>query len=111
MKLKDFTTDNALNELRHQMRAELAAYVPPARRATLTPEEVEALATKGIEIPLRDVEVLNDGTFTYKGRRVVVYIRDISSYRDDYSMPRFHLAMCETLLMMKDEGRYEKRYV
>jgi hypothetical protein len=111
MKLTDFINDNGLNELRRQMRAEIAPYVPPERRATLTPEEVEALATKGIEIPLRDVDLLNDGTFTYKGRRVVVYIRDLPSYRDDYSMPRFHLAMCDTLLSMREEGRYEKRYV
>lgn len=111
MKLKDFINDNALNELRRQMGAALGAYVPPKKRATITPEEVGALATKGIEIPLQDVEVLNDGTFTYKGRRVVVYIRDITSYKDDHTMPKFHLAMCETLLTMKNEGRYEKRYV
>ena len=111
MKLTDFINDKELNELRRKMSAELHLYVPPPRRATITPEEVDALATKGIEIPLSDVEVLNDGTFTYKGRRVVVYIRDLTSYRDEYSMPKFHLAMCETLLTMKDEGRYEKRYV
>lgn len=111
MKLTDFINDNALNELRRQMRAELGSYVPPDKRTTLTLDEVAALGTKGIEIPLRDVEVLNDGTFTYKGRRVVVYIRDVTSYRDEIKMPKYHLAMCETLLTMKDEGRYEKRYV
>ena len=111
MKLTDFTKDVELNKLRIKMNAELVTYVTTASRRTITPEELEALATKGIEIPLREVEVLNDGTFTYKGRRVVVYIRDVVSYRDDYSMPKFHLAMCETLLMMREEGRYEKRYV
>jgi hypothetical protein len=111
MKLPDFTEDSALNELRRKMSAELRIYVAPRGQATITEEEVEALATKGIEIPLGEVELLNDGTFTYKGRRVVVYIRDVTTYRDEYSMPKFHLAMCDTLLTMKEEGRYEKRYV
>ena len=111
MKLVDFINDKELNELRRKMRAEIHPYSSPPPRTTITPEEVEALATKGIDIPLTDVGVLNDGTFTYKGRRVVVYIRDVASYRDDYSLPKFHLAMCDTLLTMKSEGRYEKRYV
>ena len=78
---------------------------PPA---PLTPDEVQELATKGIDIPLREIGILNYGTFTYKGKRVAVYIRDVASYHNDYSLPKFHLAMCETLLTMKGEGRYEK---
>lgn len=110
MKLPDFTENPQLNELRRKMGAELRSYVSGQTRL-MTPEELRILTTKGIEIPLRDVEVLNDGTFTFKGRRVIVYIRDVTAYREEYRMPKFHLAMCETLLAMKDEGRYEKRYV
>lgn len=111
MKLPDFTKDVDLNELRRKMNAELHPYSPPTGRTPLTAEEVQILATKGIEIPLRDIGILNDGTFTYKGKRVAVYIRDVASYQNQYSLPKFHLAMCETLLTMRDEGRYEKRYV
>jgi hypothetical protein len=111
MKLPDFTNDGALNDLRRKMGAELRPFAAAPRRQTITVEELEALATKGIEIPLDDVEILNDGTFTYKGRRVVVYIRDVTTYRDDFTLPKFHLAMCDTLLKKRNDGSYEVRYV
>lgn len=110
MKLSDFSNDVGLNELREKMGAPLIRFVAPKGRPTLTPEEVEELATRGIEVPLKDVGVLNDGTFLYKGRRVVLYIRDVQQYRDQFDLPKFHLAMCETLLTMKDAGRFEARY-
>lgn len=93
------------------MRAPIIEFVTPKGRATLTPEEVEELATRGLDVPLREVNVLNDGTFIYKGKRTVVYIRDVAQYGAKYDLPKFHLSMCETLLSMKDEGRFEKRYV
>jgi hypothetical protein len=112
MKLSDFLHDAALNELRSRMMAELRPYVAAPRRDTITVEEIEALATRGIEIPLEDVQLLNDGTFTYKGRRVVVYIRDQTTYQNhDVSLPKFHLAMCRTLQNKRRDGSYEARYV
>jgi len=110
MKLPDFLTDHELNELRKVMRAELGGY-QPASLSILTAEEIEQLQTEGIEIPIDNVQVLNDGTYVYKGRRVVVHIRDIEEYGDRYSLPRFHLAMCSTLGQMIEHGRYQKRYV
>jgi len=110
MKLPDFLTDHELNELRKVMRAELGGY-QPASLSILTAEEIEQLQTEGIEIPIDTVQVLNDGTYVYKGRRVVVHIRDIEEYGDRYSLPRFHLAMCSTLGQMIEHGRYQKRYV
>lgn len=111
MKLPDFTEDRDLNALRRAMNAVLGKYVPAASVQTLTPEEIEALATEGIEIPIDQVQVLNDGTHFYKGRRVIVYIRDVAVYNDQYSMPRYHLAMCDTLARMIEQNRYSKRYV
>jgi len=110
MKLPDFLTDHDLNELRKTMQAELGRY-QPASLSILTAEEIEQLQTEGIEIPIDNVQVLNDGTYVYKGRRVVVHIRDIEEYGDRYSLPRFHLAMCSTLGQMIEHGRYQKRYV
>ena len=114
MKLPDFTLDKDLNALRASMRAELGEFKPAQARQTLTPDEIERLATVGIEVPLEQVEVLNDGSFVYKGRRVIVYIRDVAEYgarKKEDDLPRFHLAVCETLTRMMDAGRYKKRYV
>jgi hypothetical protein len=114
MKLPDFTLDNNLNALREAMGATLGGFKPAHSQKTLTPEEIEKLATEGIEVPLEQVEVLNDGSFVYKGRRVIVYIRDVAEYgtrTKEIELPRFHLAVCETLIRMMNEGRYKKRYV
>ena len=111
MKLPDFLFDQGLNKLRQAMGAELGVYEPKITHDTLTVEEVERLASEGIEVPIDEVQVLNDGTNVYKGRRVIVYIRDQSQYGDQYSLPKFHISMCDTLARMIEEGRYKKRYV
>ena len=111
MKLPNFEADTELNLLRKAMGAELRDYSAAPSSDTLTIEEVERLAGEGIEIPLDDVRVLNDGTHIYKGRRVIVYIRDVAEYGMRISMPKYHLAMCDTLNKMIEEGRYKKRYV
>jgi hypothetical protein len=111
MKLPDFILDEGLNKLRQAMNAELRTFKPAPSIHTLTTEEIERLASEGIEVPIEDVQVLNDGTHFYKGRRVIVYIRDTDEYGDRISLPKFHIAMCETLERMIEEGRYKKRYV
>jgi hypothetical protein len=111
VKLPNFETDIELNSLREAMGAELRPYSPAPPSDVLTIEEIERLAGEGIEIPLEDVRVLNDGTHFYKGRRVIVYIRDVAEYGARISMPKYHLAMCDTLHKMILRGRYKKRYV
>lgn len=111
MRLPDFTNDRDLNALRAAMNVELRDYKPPPPRDTITSDEVERLQTEGIEIPIEELRVLNDGTYVYKDRRVIVYIRDVAQYNDAYSLPKFHLAVCNTLTKMMEEGRYQKRYV
>ena len=111
MKLPDFTTDDRLNSLRGAMHAELRSYRPAPRAKALTADEIERLAGEGIEVPIENVQVLNDGTHFYKGRRVIVYIRDASEFSGRISLPKFHVAMCDTLERMISEGRYKKRYV
>lgn len=111
MKLPDFELDAELNALRSAMGAVLREYTSAPSSDVLTIEELERLAGEGIEIPLDEVRVLNDGTHVYKGRRVIVYIRDVAEYGLRVSMPKYHLAMCDTLNKMIEEGRYKKRYV
>jgi hypothetical protein len=111
VKLPDFDLDVELNALRLAMGAGPREYSAAPLSNVLTIEEIERLAGEGIEIPLDDVRVLNDGTHFYKGRRVIVYIRDVAEYGGRSSMPKYHLAMCDTLAKMIEEGRYKKRYV
>ena len=111
MKLPNFEGDAELNSLRSAMGTKLRDYVAAPSSDVLTVEEIERLAGEGIEIPLDEVAVLNDGTHIYKGRRVIVYIRDVAEYGARVSMPKYHLAMCDTLNKMIEKGRYKKRYV
>lgn len=115
MKLIDFRLDKELNELRRSMGAKLHAFTaPPTDSNRLTVEEIERLAREGIEIPLGEVHVLEDGTLAYKNQRVVLYIRDVKQYRNarpsEEELPRFHVADCDKLKEMRANNRYE-RYV
>src|SRR5262245_48023841 len=110
MKLPDFEADIGLNALRTAMGASLREYTAGPSSDVLTIEEIERLAGEGIEIPLDDVRILNDGTHFYKGKRVIVYIRDVAEYGGRISMPKYHLAMCDTLAKMIEEGRHKKSY-
>jgi hypothetical protein len=111
MRLPNFEEDTDLNSLRMAMGAPLRDYSPAPPSDVLTIEEIERLASEGIDIPLDEVRVLNDGTHVYKGKRVIVYIRDVAEYGAQVSLPKYHLAMCDTLNKMIEHGRFKKRYV
>lgn len=112
MKLPDFTKDSQLNTLRQLMGAPLGEFTPAANRDVLTPAEIEALTTQGIDVSLDEVHALPDGTLAYKNSRVILYIRDVAYYRDSeqHNLPRFHVADCRTLDTMRANNRFE-RYV
>jgi cytochrome c553 len=117
MKLPDFLDWSSLNGLRSRMGAtqlgNLRLTVDPNR---LTEAELERLVHGGLDVSsIDDVRVLQDGTLAYKDSRVLVYIRDVAQYKvlkgeGVRGLPRFHLANCDTLQMMRAEKRYE-RYV
>ena len=108
MNLPDFSTHVGLNQLRQQMGAELISWRPGLdwERINVT------LVTTGIEIPPDEIEPAPDGTLEYKGRKVVVYIRDQNRPRssDPEKLNKFHVSDCSTLQQMWRQGRYE-RYV
>jgi hypothetical protein len=112
MKLPDFLMNAQLNSLRERLGAPLRAYEPAAASGGLTIEEIESLAREGLDIPLQDVSVLDDGTLIYKNRRVVLYIRDVKQYRQSEpdELSRFHIANCKKLQEMRANNRFE-RYV
>lgn len=49
--------------------------------------------------------------FFYKGRRVILYIRDQAQYGDKISEYKFHLIECATLKAMRNQNRYGKYVV
>lgn len=108
MDLPDFTNDQALLALRQSMGAEASgAFWPGFRPDVLSMLELEQLATKGKDVSIEEIHALGDGTLRYKDSRILVYIRDISSFAD---APRFHVADCSTLQKMREQNRFE-RYV
>ena len=49
--------------------------------------------------------------FTYKGRRVILYIRDQVQYGDKPGEYKFHLVDCATLKAKRNQNRYGKYVV
>lgn len=66
----------------------------------------------GIDIgDISDVEANSDGTLSYRGRRVLVYIRDqFIDHNDELRDYRYHVAECRTLETMRQRQRFG-RYV
>ena len=104
MELPDFTFDPQFERLRELMGAD--------KIVELDEEDWEDWDGFGIDIgDISEVEVDPDGSFTYRGRKVLVYIRDQFVRQDDeLSNYRYHVAECRTLTKMKEENR-NQRYV
>lgn len=65
-----------------------------------------------IDIPTNDPNLKSTPTgFTYKGRRVILYIRDQAQYGDKTNEYKFHLIDCATLKSMRKQNRYDKYVV
>ena len=115
MKLTDFRNFELLNTLKERMGiprdvfGELTVLVDAARLSEL---ELEKLTSQdGLEISIDDLRVLKDGTLAYKNSRVLLYIRDVPVYGDHQSQPRYHVSNCKTLITMREQKRFETRYV
>jgi len=117
MTLPDFIEFEAFNRLRRLMNATLPENFSSGYAINrLTQDDLDR-ALEGIEgvtvDDISDVKSLPDGTLAYKDRRVLLYIRDRSGYRDHDSrnlLPSFHVSNCRTLKRMRQGGHYE-RYV
>lgn len=117
MKLPDFVNSDSFNELRKKINAPLSFYkliisLPqpefPIRQPT--PVLPAPLPIQGLDISVGEITVHTDGTLLYKGRRVLIHIRDVTKIGGRTHEPRFHISNCRTLIEMKSSGRFE-RYV
>lgn len=110
-KLLNFLDDNNLNDLRYQMNAILVPSFSQRVLTFLDDEELRKLGKDGIDIEdFNEIKVESDFTLSYKGQRVIVYIRDINHYSAQVNLPRFHFSSCSTLQSMKSNNRWH-RYV
>ncbi|WFD09022.1 HNH endonuclease signature motif containing protein [Tepidibacter hydrothermalis] len=62
---------------------------------------------RGLDVSIENIGTGEDDTFEYKGKKVVVYIRDQYSYNSQY---KFHVSWCKTICEMRDNGKLN-RYV
>lgn len=113
MKLPNFLDWAIFNQARQLMAAPLApAYGKRSEnKAIALPPVPERLRGAGIDVEFDDISVLDDRTLSYRGYRVLLYIRDVATYggsRND--MPRFHIAYCDKLEEMRRNKRFA-RYV
>ncbi len=100
------------------MGAELIEWKPnltPWRE--IDPSEWEQLQSGGLEVEVEDLDFSENGLFEFKGKKVLVYIRDqpfgsVFQIAGEYtSKYRYHLTDCGTLQSMRANNRYESRYV
>ncbi len=68
------------------------------------------LETKGIDVGLNDIEITANGLLKYRNEQILLYIKEISGFNTNYSLPKFHFYQCSTLNRMQREKRFE-RYV
>lgn len=109
MKLPDFSTDPLWNSLRRMMRAEYIE-VSNAEWSAFDSTNLLDRLRQGIEVDLAEVDVSGDGTFDYKGIKVLVYIKDQIYYPDKEGEYRFHICSCSTIEEFRKNGRLD-RYV
>ncbi|MDI9844516.1 hypothetical protein QM435_05035 [Legionella pneumophila] len=112
VKLVNFFEFSALNNLRHMMEAELIKEFKFDTGISLLDEDfIKRLGDDGVEIDsLDEIDFRSDATLGFRGQRVLIYIRDVSAYRHEISLPKFHVSTCKTLVDMWQRKRSE-RYV
>ena len=113
MKLPDFRLYEPLNRLKAQMgirHDEYGSMSVVDMGPRLTRDELERLATVGIDVRLEYITVLANGTNTLKGIRVLLYIRDVTQYGNQHHEPKYHLTTCSVITTMHNNGRGQ-RYV
>jgi hypothetical protein len=106
--LTDFLLVENFNQLRSAMQAEL---VPPIADLKIKKLDIdEILATVGMDVTIDDIIFNKNGTIDYHNKKVILHIRDIASYGDRVSLPKYHLANCSKLQEMWQKN-HSNRYV
>jgi len=111
VKLINFFENTQFNLLRNEMRASAAKnFKSNIEIQFLDEESIRRLGREGIDVDFDEIKPQKDKTLGYNGQRVLIYIRDVSQYRGNFNLPRFHISYCNTLEEMRKGGRWG-RYV
>jgi hypothetical protein len=118
MKLPNFIDSESFNLLRRKINAPLSFYklkislpLPKIRELKPVAPPPVVLPAQGLDVSVGEITVHSDGTLLYKGRRVLIHIRDVTNIGGGRKHePKFHVSNCRTLVEMKSSGRFE-RYV
>src|SRR3990167_4021971 len=114
-KLINFFEMPHLNQLRFEMGAPMAKNFKATMEISLLDDDaIRMLGVEGIEISsFEDIKPQKDKTLGYRGQRVLVYIRDVSYYRNkgNPELPKFHVSFCKKLEEMRNYGRWQKYVV
>lgn len=113
MNLPNFHLHGLFNDLREQMGAELIESTVVEWKKIDDGLLLERLnSIEGIIVDdVNEIEIQSDGTFEYKGQKVLLYIRD-QKYNPKYEKReyKFHIANCETIKRYIENNRFD-RYV
>jgi hypothetical protein len=114
MRLPDFHANKSLILLKEKMGIPPNVYGTGTGyvvRETLSNDERERLASgDGVDTSWNDLDILQNGTITFKGTRVLIYIRDVHVLGGHETERRYHLATCRTIELMQRANRIT-RYV
>lgn len=113
MKLPNFLDDSNWNTLRNNMKAELISLAGVGWKGIDTDDLFSKLNTSGVDVSFEEIELSDDGTFTYQGHKVLVYIRDqrFHPHRDGAEKEyKFHICNCKTISDFANRNQLD-RYV
>ena len=105
-RLPDFSTSKVWNDLRQSMGATATVELPALGISQISLKELEILKTANLDIEnIKDHIDPIDGTFNYKGQKVILYIKQQYRRLAEIENPRweykYHLSFCNTLLRWK----------
>ena len=105
MKIDDKNITDILDRIRRQVNADRKEFVPPP-----SAERIDKDLTTLAEV----LSLFHDsGILIHAGKPVFAYIRDhtFGQYPDDpVDRKKIHFTVCQTLINMKNEGRFDSRY-
>ena len=108
LRLPDFATSSVWADLRDKMGADEDVFLPELDIKQISFDEIRQLQTSSLDIEnIKDHINPLDGTFDYKGQKVILYIKQ-QRYNIQYfeeSTYKYHLCYCSTLEQMESMNR------
>jgi len=114
LRLPDFNTSNVWSDLRDKMGADEDVLLPELDIKQISFDEIKQLQTSSLDIEnIKDHINPLDGTFDYKGQKVILYIKQQRYNLQYFEEPtyKYHLCYCSTLEQMESMNRFNSRYV